>query len=174
MTISGRPVRGNGGAAVATTHRLALVAGLLAALVAMGAVPGVPDAAAAVGSAGWAPGDPTALTGAASPAVVATGRATTVAGRLHDQSPGTDRGAGVVVRDEVVGCVVELVHLEVAGHTLLPHEHLGPHREGVRRLGRGRGQSYDGHDGRAAACALARLGHASARRISRACSRSGG
>jgi hypothetical protein len=69
-------------------HRLALVAGLLAALVALGAVPGVSDAAAAVGLAGWAPGDPTALTGTASPAVVATGRSTTVAGRLTDPTTG--------------------------------------------------------------------------------------
>ena len=38
--------------------------------------------------AGWAPGDPTALTGTASPTVVATGRSTTVAGRLTDATTG--------------------------------------------------------------------------------------
>jgi hypothetical protein len=87
VTTSGAPVRGNAVAAVALPQPLALVAGLLAVLVALGALPGVPEAAAAAGVAGWAPGEPTALTGIASPTLVATGRPTTIAGRLTD--PGT-------------------------------------------------------------------------------------
>jgi hypothetical protein len=88
VNTSGSPGRGNPVARVAPPRRLALVAGLLAVLVALGAIPGVPDAAAGVGVAGWAPGDPTALTGTASPTVVATGRPTTVAGRLTDTTTG--------------------------------------------------------------------------------------
>jgi hypothetical protein len=82
--MSGAPVRGDATGAAALPRRLALVAGLLVVLVAFGAVPGIPGASAVVAEAGWAPGDPTALTGTASPVVVATGRPTTIAGRLTD------------------------------------------------------------------------------------------
>jgi hypothetical protein len=71
----------------ARARRLALGAGLLAVLVALGALPGVPGATAAPG-AGWAPGDPTVLTAGASPTVLAVGRPTTVAGRLTDAATG--------------------------------------------------------------------------------------
>ena len=88
MNTSGAPVGDNVGAAVALRRRLALVAGLLAVLVAWGALPGVPGAAAVVAVTGWTPGDPTVLTATATPTVVATGRPTTVAGRLTDATTG--------------------------------------------------------------------------------------